>query len=360
MPQCSNCGISKARLTQNLCKDCVAKKNAQQLLYNINSNPSFVNAVNNNGNQFSTMYSGNINMSSNDIVNGLNQYCSSILDQSAIGNQNNILSQSNYQQMAANNSQVPSIPPEYPVLDVNKPISEINIGELLQIINIQVTKPLEARIDRVEMKIDQVEKAVNQKITSIEKRVTLIENELDKETKKAEGMTGVVVNMQKALNRIDSVERADKLMVFGLSEEKITTDDGVLDSDEKKVQYILSKIGVTDATPEIVGAFEYQRIGKINNKGRPRVLKVDVVDKNLREAIIKQAPKLKQCGEIWKKVFLNRDTHPVYAKENQRLRKKMNELKRQPNFGHETGRVKITKGQLQVDGNIVDQNFFLE
>ena len=61
------------------------------------------------------------------------------------------------------------------VLDVNKP--SINIGELLQILNAQVTKPLE-------LKIEELEKCVNQKITSTEKRVTLLENEFGKETRK--------------------------------------------------------------------------------------------------------------------------------------------------------------------------------
>ena len=165
--------------------------------------------------------------------------------------------------------------------------------------------------------------------------------------------------MQKALNRVDSDSRVNNVMVFGLQEGNLTTDVGVLDSDEKKFQYILSKIETTDASPDLVKNFEFQRLGKYTD-GRQRVLKVNVLNKSRREAIVKQAQKLKQCGELWKKVFLNRDSHPVYAKENQRLRKKMNEMKRQPGFEHETGRVKIVRGHLQVDGISVDKNLFLE
>ena len=58
-------------------------------------------------------------------------------------------------------------------------------------------------------------------------------------------------------------------------------------------------------------------------------------------------------------VYINKDVHPVYLKENQRIRKKMAELKRTPGFEHETGRVKLENGVLMVDGRQVDQNLFL-
>ena len=60
----------------------------------------------------------------------------------------------------------------------------------------------------------------------------------------------------------------------------------------------------------------------------------------------------------WKYIYINKDVHPVYMKENQRIRKKMQELKKVPGFDHESGRVKLANGILTVDDVAVDQNLF--
>ena len=61
----------------------------------------------------------------------------------------------------------------------------------------------------------------------------------------------------------------------------------------------------------------------------------------------------------WKKVYLNRDKHSVYRSENSRLRKKMNDLRKKPEFqDNPRERVKIVKGELLVDGTVVDKNTF--
>ena len=71
-----------------------------------------------------------------------------------------------------------------------------------------------------------------------------------------------------------------------------------------------------------------------------------------------ESSKIKLLTQPWNKVYFNRDAHRVYLKENQRLRKKMRELKKKAGFEHPTGRVKLIKGLLQVDGRTVDKNFF--
>ena len=52
------------------------------------------------------------------------------------------------------------------------------------------------------------------------------------------------------------------------------------------------------------------------------------------------------------KVYLKKDTHPVYVQETGRLRNKMKTLKDIP----ENKEVKIVNGNLEVDGVIVDRN----
>ena len=69
--------------------------------------------------------------------------------------------------------------------------------------------------------------------------------------------------------------------------------------------------------------------------------------------------KLKDLGEPWSRVYLNHDKHPVYRRENGRLRKKMNDYRKKQEFqDNPRERVKIVKGELVVDGNVIDRNTF--
>ena len=68
---------------------------------------------------------------------------------------------------------------------------------------------------------------------------------------------------------------------------------------------------------------------------------------------------MKDLDDPWKKVYLNRDKHSVYRYENNRLRKKMNDLRKKPEFqDNPRQRVKIVKGELLVDEIVVDRNTF--
>ena len=89
------------------------------------------------------------------------------------------------------------------------------------------------------------------------------------------------------------------------------------------------------------------------------MLKVVFPDKESRDGVVEKSKDLKDLGEPWNKVFLNRDEHPVYRSENNRLRRKMNEYRKKPEFqDNPKEHVKIVKGELTVDGNVVDRNTF--
>ena len=88
---------------------------------------------------------------------------------------------------------------------------------------------------------------------------------------------------------------------------------------------------------------------------KPRLLKVGVLSKDNRNNILKKAPSLRQKNEPWKNIFVKKDLHPVYRKENGRILKKMKDLKE--NNPPET-EIRIVNGALTVDGNIVDRNSF--
>ena len=95
------------------------------------------------------------------------------------------------------------------------------------------------------------------------------------------------------------------------------------------------------------------RIGQPRNNSI-RLIKVNMKHKNRRDAVIEKSPRLKTKTPPWNKVYVKKDVHPVYSKENSRLYKKMMSL-RTANEGKE---IKLVKGALHVDGKVVDKNLF--
>ena len=75
-----------------------------------------------------------------------------------------------------------------------------------------------------------------------------------------------------------------------------------------------------------------------------------------RDGFVKNSKKLKEAPEVWKKVYIKKDQHPVYAAENNRLRKKMDNLRKLDE--NKEKEILIKDGKLTVQGNVVDQNLF--
>ena len=220
----------------------------------------------------------------------------------------------------------------------------VTVNDLTRII-----KPLQDKMDNIDTYI-----------RSLDTRVKTVENELKKEISKNEHLTEVIINMQKALNKIDSKSREANLMISGCSEDDIHIEEDVtLTDDKKKLTYLLNSIGITDIPETTINNFEFTRIGTPSNN-RIRLLKVFVKSKELRERICKESSKVKNLNHPWRKIYINRDAHPVYLKENQRLRKKMKDWKSKEGYEHSTGRVKIINGLLQIDGQTIDKNLFQE
>ena len=73
---------------------------------------------------------------------------------------------------------------------------------------------------------------------------------------------------------------------------------------------------------------------------------------------MKASPKLKEKGDVFNRIFINRDAHPVYQKENSRLRKRLSDIKRIENEKGVDCDAKIVKGKLIWNQNVIDQNMF--
>ena len=152
--------------------------------------------------------------------------------------------------------------------------------------------------------------------------------------------------MQKILNMIDFNKRSSNIIIAGLSEEIINSPNGRFTTDDEKVKHILSIINCTNI---LTDEFEYIRIGKPREHAS-RMHKVKVVSKENRDNITKNSAQLNQQDDPWKKVYIKKDTYPVYVQETARLRAKMKTLKSIP--GNEV-KVKIVNGNLEVDRKIV-------
>ena len=242
-------------------------------------------------------------------------------------------------QLNSNSQQGPATLP-----DQSKSLGALTVADLTSI------------LQPIQTSIQEIKTTLNQQMGALQNKVQVLENELKKEIVKNEQLSSVIVTMQKSLNTIDADKRVTNLIINGLPEEEITNDEEELVDDKTKTKYLIHSIGITNIDPHIDG-FEFTRIGT-PVEGKKRVLKIDVGSKDIRDTILKETKKLKLLPAPWKRVYINKDVHPVYLKENQRIRKKVQELKKVPGFEHETGRVKLENGMIMVDDAMVDQNLF--
>ena len=230
-------------------------------------------------------------------------------------------------------------------IDANTPVAQMTAGQMLTLIQSQ-TKPLEEKVVSIDHKLDR-------EIDGLKTRINVLENEMKEQKEKNDTLTQIVVEMQKSLNKIDSTDREKNLIISGLPEEPIQTEDAILNNDEEKVEKMFRLIEIDDSP------WNVERIGKPTTNGKTRIAKVIFPDKEKRDKAAEKSIKLKELEEPWKKVYLNRDKHSVYRAENNRLRKKMNDLRKKPEFqDNPRERVKIAKGELLVNGDVVDRNTF--
>ena len=248
-------------------------------------------------------------------------------------------------------SQHPSLTQSHPIqqtetgVDANTPVAQMTAGQMLALIQSQ-TKPLDEKVENIGLKLDR-------EINGLKTRVNVLEDEVKEQKEKNETLTQIVIEMQKSLNKIDSNDRVKNLMISGLPEGEMVVGGASLIDDKDKVGKMFNLIEIDG------GPWEVERLGKPTTNGKTRIAKVVFPDKETRDKAAEKSAKLKDLGEPWNRVYLNHDKHPVYRYENNRLRKKMNDYRKKPEFqDNPKEKVKIIKGELVVDGNVVDRNTF--
>ena len=125
-------------------------------------------------------------------------------------------------------------------------------------------------------------------------------------------LKSIISKQQQSLNRLDSHERDCNVIISGLSEVDIVTDEATYCTDFEKVTALFGEIGTN--LPEGSGIL---RLGK-QNPNYNRTIKLNVLDKTNRDNILQKAKELKNADEPWSLVYLKKDLHPVIVQENSR------------------------------------------
>ena len=237
--------------------------------------------------------------------------------------------------------QIPVIPEEM----ANKTGAELSARDIYTIVT--------SAIQTTNKKIDELNKNVNDKIELLQNRVTILETENEKNDEEISTLKHTVVNIQKSLNTVDQGERSKKAIIQHLPETDMDGENGEkLESDMAKIQQICKFM---EYNLEELEHFDFNRIGP-EREGIPRMVKVQFQNMVDRDAFVKNAKNLKDVPEVWEKVYVKKDQHPVYINENNRLRAKKKKLEKMPENANKT--VTIKDGKLTINGTVVDQNLF--
>ena len=245
-------------------------------------------------------------------------------------------------------TQASAINPENLSSLLDKPINELTVADIIQI-NLISNEP-------IRQQLSILENDFKKKFQSIEDRMNILDSEKSKIEEENIALKNVVVNMQKSLNRIDSGVRMKNVIITGLPEGEIQSDDGnnTYSTDKQKIKCLLARMD-NHAFDDQIEELDISRIG-VEKAGYNRVIKIILPTVEKRDEFLKNTSKMKDAPSPWNKVFIKKDQHPVYIAENNRLRTKANELKKKP--GYENKEVKIFNGKVLVDNVVVDKNMF--
>ena len=164
-------------------------------------------------------------------------------------------------------------------------------------------------------KVDEIEKETK-KIYPLQGQVKLqMENNYIDE--KIETLTLIIVGLQKNLNKIDGESRNCSVIITGVPEKNlvlpVTSTDWVdsppIPTDLKKSRDILCITHTSIITP--INNLLLHKLVK-NTKGN-RAIKVQLPSNEERDNLLKNMQKLKDAGELWKKIYLKKDLHPIYT-----------------------------------------------
>ena len=135
----------------------------------------------------------------------------------------------------------------------------------------RLEEKLSSQIAGVVVKIEGIEKSIN----ALQVNQIRIDNEIDK-------VKEVIIKQQLYIERLEAEKRANNVVVNGVSESAVKTDDEELKTDKAKIEYLADTVNADGLEIETVF-----RIGRMNSK-RPRPLLVRFSNKKDRNSFLFQ------------------------------------------------------------------------
>ena len=135
------------------------------------------------------------------------------------------------------------------------------------------------------------------------------------------------------MSAIDGHARSNNIIITGFPESEIISGQNdeanniILQNETEKVKYLLKSMRY-----ELFSDDDINRIGKTKD-GYNRVIRVKLASTHERNEFMKNARILKNLNEPWKLIYFKKDLHPVYLSENNRIQKKLRQLKDDLNNG---------------------------
>lgn len=214
-------------------------------------------------------------------------------------------------------------------------------------------KMLTNRIDTMSRRQEEVLVKLKDVQTELKKQKE--ENQLLRSEHKE--LVDIVAGHQRIFEKLDAKERAQKLIVMGVSESDWQQDEGdgttstIVDNDKSKLDLIFDTISCTDDAD----GYEFQRLGAArDNQLQPRNILVTLPTDESRTKILENAKLLNPTGEPYKSVRLKKDSHPCLRAEWKRLFESFDIEKKKPENSRANMEFDKRKRVITRDGVIID------
>lgn len=202
-------------------------------------------------------------------------------------------------------------------------------------------------------------------VKELRKEKSSLKAEIDALKQENSFLSSAINQHQRFLESIDAAKRSCNLIITGVPEDINITVPGsgsapavTADKDETKVSLILKQaIPNNDVT-----LVEVARLGKKRPAGgpghrppRPRPLKVVTSSAAERKLVLENSRNLKNAGQQFSRIYVNKDIHPLVRKELNRVRGVEKDERRKPENQGRTVNYDSDTRSVSVDGVVVDR-----
>jgi hypothetical protein len=208
------------------------------------------------------------------------------------------------------------------------------------------------------LKIEMKNKTSNVEHNELKSVVNEQQNNIAKLEEANKVLTDTLTQQQRFLNTVDAERRASNIIITGVMESgeggiALQYNDVSAVTDMEKVCLLMQVLGTNHT--EITSV---QRLGELQEDQedqRPRPIKVVLKEKQDRKPILSNAKKLKEAGEMFSKIYINKDMHPGERKEWSRIRKVIKEERARPDNHGRNVVFDYKNHNVLVDGLVVDR-----